>query len=163
MKDIQRWINDRYNPDGGDQVHCSTPDCGGMCKLETKIVQCPIILIIEPCAVNACPIMSMNDIEHELIIGGNRYMLVYVILNSSSHFRGVTVINHQYVLYDGMLTMMRYIDGSECFSKGENYSVGSLWYRKIHSWSSSVKIKVEPNIELPTDKFPSKKTSKKNQ
>ena len=163
MKDIQRWINDRYNPDGGDQVHCSTPDCGGMCTLETKIVQCPIILIIEPCAVNACPIMSMNDIEHELIIGGNRYMLVYVILNSSSHFRGVTVINHQYVLYDGMLTMIRYIDGSECFSKDENYSVGSLWYRKIHSWSSSVKIKVEPNIELPTDKFPSKKTSKKNQ
>jgi hypothetical protein len=89
--------------------------------------------------------------------------LVYVILNSSSHFRGVTVINHQYVLYDGMLTMMRYIDGSECFSKEENYSVGSLWYRKIHSWSSSVKIKVEPNVELPTDKFPSKKTSKKKQ
>jgi hypothetical protein len=162
MKDIQSWINDRYNPDGGDQVHCSTPDCGGMCTLKTKMVQCPIILIIEPCAVNTCPIMSMHDIEHELIIDGTRYMLVYVILNSSSHFRGVTVINHQYVLYDGMLTMMSYIDGSECFSKDENYSVGSLWYRKIHSWSSSVKIKVKPNVELPTDKVPSKKTSKKN-
>jgi hypothetical protein len=60
-----------------------------------------------------------------------------------------------------MLTMMRYIDGSECFSKDENYSVGSLWYRKIHSWSSSVKIKVKPNVELPTDNVPSKKTSKK--
>ena len=24
MKDIQSWINYRYNPDGGDQVHCST-------------------------------------------------------------------------------------------------------------------------------------------
>jgi hypothetical protein len=57
-------------------VHCSTPDCGGMCTLEKKIVQCPIILIIEPCAVNACPIMSMNDIEHELIIDGTRHMLV---------------------------------------------------------------------------------------
>jgi hypothetical protein len=54
IKDIQRWINDRYNPDGGDQVHCSTPDCGGMCTLETKMVQCPIILIVEPYAVNTC-------------------------------------------------------------------------------------------------------------
>ena len=155
MKDIQSWINYIYNPDGGDQVHCSTPDCGGMCTLKTKMVQCLIILIFEPCAVNTCPIMSMNDIEHELIINGTRYMLVYVILNSSSHFQGVTVINHQHVLYDGMLTRMRYIDGSEYFSKDENYSVGSLWYRKIHSWSSSVEIKVKPNVELPTDKFPS--------
>ena len=97
----------------------------------------------------------MNDIDHELIIDGTRYMLVYVILNSSSHFQGVTVINHQHVLYDGMLTRMRYIDGSEYFSKDENHSVGSLWYRKIHSWSSSVEIKVKPNVELPTDKFPS--------
>jgi hypothetical protein len=98
-----------------------------------------------------------------LFVDGARYMLVYVILNSSCHFCGVAVIRHQYVLYDGMLTKMRYIDGSECFSKDDNYSVGSLWYQKIHPWSSSVKTRVESQIELPTEKVTSKEGSMENQ
>jgi hypothetical protein len=70
MKDIQSWINYRYNPDGGDQVHCSTPDCGGMCTLKTKMVQRPIILIIKPCAVNTCPMNLLS-----MVLGTRWYML----------------------------------------------------------------------------------------
>jgi hypothetical protein len=90
-------------------------------------------------------------------------MLVYVILNSSCHFRGVAVINNQNVLYNGMLKKMRYIDGSEFFVKDDNHSVGSLWYRKIHPWSSSMKTRVESQVELPTENVTSKQDSMEKQ
>ena len=97
------------------------------------------------------------------MINGTRYQLVYVVLTNQSHFRGVAVISDQYVLYDGMLAKMRYIHGSESFSKDGRYNVGSLWYRKIHSWSPKIKAKVKPHVELQTEKRSSKQNSSDKQ
>ena len=34
--DLQSWLRDRYNPDGGNHVHCKVTDCCGICSLTKK-------------------------------------------------------------------------------------------------------------------------------
>ena len=92
---------------------------------------------------------------------------VWLLLNSPipiSGWSGIWItINHQYVLYDGMLTRMRYIDGSECFSKDENYSVGSTKEGANNSsmkYSQSgvnIKIECKNNKVPPQTRSPSKR------
>lgn len=163
MKDMQRVLNDGYNPDGHDQVHCNVDGCSGLCTLTTKMVVSPIILVIEPKTslytsthwMERCPLLCMQDIEHELIIHEFRYVLVQVMLHSTNHFRGVAVMRKdKYVLYDGLLPKMRFIDGNERFSKGGDFVVSSLWYlrtRKRLSIPSQVKIKIEPDDKMEAD------------
>ena len=166
MKDMQRVLNDQYNPHGLDQVHCNVDGCKGVRSLTTKMVVNPVILVIEPMTTSylsthwmeRCPLLCMNDIEHELIIHEFRYVLVQVMLHSGNHFRGVSVINDKYVLYDGLLPKMRFIDGNEQFSEGAggDFIIGSLWYlrtRNRSSLPSQVMIKVEPGHQVvPDDK-----------
>jgi hypothetical protein len=92
-------LNDRYHPDGSNMVHCNIPCCSGICILTTRMVQLPVILVIEPKTsamqsthrIDRCPLLCMNDIEHELIIHDTWYMLVQVMLQSRCHFCGVAV------------------------------------------------------------------------
>jgi hypothetical protein len=96
---MQRVLNDRYHPDGSDRVYCNIQGCSGMNTLMTRMVEFPIILIIEPNTsgpgsshwIERCPLSSMNDIEHELIIHDTWYMLVQVALHSACHFCGISV------------------------------------------------------------------------
>ena len=60
----------------------------------------------------------------------------------------------KYVLYDGLLPKMRFIDGNERFSKGGDFVISSLWYlrtRKRLSIPSQVKIKIEPDDKMEAD------------
>ena len=138
-----------------------------MCSLTTKMVVCPIILVIEPKTssytsthwMERCPLLCMDDIEHELIIHEFKYVLVQVMLQSGSHFCGVAVMNDKYVLYDGLLRKMRFIDRNERFSKGGDFVISSLWYlrtRKRSSLPSQVVIRIEPDDTMePDDKVES--------
>jgi hypothetical protein len=97
----------------------------------------PAILVIDPAVdeEHAMSICCISDIESNLIIQGTPYVLVQVILHNGSHFHGITVLNHQNVLYDSRLhNKLKSISETETFASAEidgNYRVSCLCYRKV--------------------------------
>ncbi len=80
----------------------------------------------------------MNNIENRFLIHRKYFNLVQVVLyRRPSHFRGVTVLNGHYIMYDGIRALgkernrVKYLGGNVPFNtRGNDYYVSSLWYTK---------------------------------
>jgi len=116
--------------------------CVGQQALKIGIEKMPGILVIDIAATvveegHTMPVTvkCIEDVVRNLTVQGTKYALVQVILHNGSHYRGVTVLGNQNVLYDGKFCNgFRSIADSERFASkemGENYRVSCLWYRKV--------------------------------
>ena len=73
-------------------------------------------------------VTCMNKLEPQLVIGNQRYILVYCMLGNGGHFQGIAVIYGKYLYYDGMKAQkMKWISADTQFDNG--YSVNGLWYK----------------------------------
>ena len=107
--------------------------------MKIGIEKVPAILVIETGARvdegHTMPLSCIEDIERNLTIQGTMYALVQVMLHNGSHYRGITVLDNQNVLYDGKFCdEFRSIADTAKFASteiGKNYTVSCLWYRKV--------------------------------
>ena len=131
-----RFIND------GNAVQCRMVGCVGQQALKIGIEKMPGILVIDIAATvveegHTMPVTveCIEDVVRNLTVQGTKYALVQVILHNGSHYRGVTVLSNQNVLYDGKFCNgFRSIADTERFASkemGQNYRVSCLWYRKV--------------------------------
>ena len=119
---LQGALNDRYLNGGNHTVQCPIEGCGGLQPLKITIEKMPAILVIDPAVdeENTMSLCFISDIESNLMIQGTPYVLVQVILHNGSHFRGITVLNNQNVLYDGILhNKLKPISKTETFASAE--------------------------------------------
>jgi hypothetical protein len=80
----------------------------------------------------------MNNIEHRLLIHGKYNNLVQVVLyGGPSHFRGVTVLNGRYIMYDGIRAFgkernrVKYLGGNTPFNtRGNDYEKIAAYNRE---------------------------------
>jgi hypothetical protein len=140
VRTLQDSIDDRFINEGETvTVQCPIAGCNGLQPLKISIEKLPPILVLEIAATvdgrDETLLSCIEDIESKLTIQGTLYALVQVILHNGSHYRGVTVLNNQNVLYDGKFcNEFRSIGGTENFSPAgmdESYRVSCLWYRKV--------------------------------
>ena len=102
------------------------------------------------------PLSCIEDIEINLTVQGTEYTLVQVFLHNGSHYRGITVLDKQNVLYDGKFCdeFRSIADTAKFASKenGENYRVSCLWYKKVRNKknSSLLPLPVYPPFEEMT-------------
>ncbi len=84
---------------------------------------------------NKMPLCCISDIESNLTVQGTPYELVQVMLHNGSHYRGLTLLGNQNVLYDGKYcNEFKSIAKTEKFALegiGRNYRLSCLWYRKV--------------------------------
>ena len=160
MHSIQAEVLDKYYNSNGDVVDCGAGTsnstnrngqlqvpCGGSRGRRIVISEpMPPLLMIEQVtnagvtshSMERSRLTSMDQIEHLLKVNGTSYVLVYVVLSSSAHFRGVAIIHGKYLMYDGMFggNRLRWIQPNTKFSSStDDYWVSSLWYRKCHPGS----------------------------
>ena len=102
---------------------------------------------------------SIDMIEHKLIINGESYNLVQVNLCNGSHFRGITLIDGDYLMYDGLgvddipnSPLLQWVFSSFKFPQG--YYVASLWYVPSYLLDTQV---VETSAIISTDSRPDSK------
>ena len=138
---LQEEMDDRFLNDG-NTVQCRMVGCVGQQALKIGIEKMPGILVIDIAATvveegHTMPVTveCIEDVVRNLTVQGTKYALVQVILHNGSHYRGVTVLGNQNVLYDGKFCNgFRSIADTERFASkemGENYRVSCLWYRKV--------------------------------
>jgi hypothetical protein len=138
MKRLQHALDDRFLNDG-DTVICPIGGCIGLQALKIGVEKMPAILVIEPTAEvdegNKMPLCCISDIESNLTVQGTPYELVQVMLHNGSHYRGLTLLGNQNVLYDGKYcNEFKSIAKMEKFASegiGGNYRLSCLWYRKV--------------------------------
>jgi hypothetical protein len=141
---LQEALDNRFLNDG-NTVQCPIVGCGGQQALKIGIEKMPAILVIETTATvnegHTFPLSCIDDIERSLTVQGTKYALVQVILHNGSHYRGITVLDNQNVLYDGKLCdKFRSIGDTVKFASkemDENYRVSCLWYRKVFNKKES--------------------------
>jgi hypothetical protein len=114
--------------------------CDGVRKKRNDIDPLPQIIMIHvgDTDFDNCEVKCMNNIEHRLLIHGKYYNLVQVVLyGGPSHFRGVTVLNGRYIMYDGIRAFgkernrVKYLGRNTPFNnRGNDYYVSNLWYTK---------------------------------
>ena len=76
----------------------------------------------------------MKECEHQLVIGGDWFELVQVMLSNVGHFTGVTIVHGKYLYFDGIpSTKLRWIAASESFESLGDYRVCGFWYRRCYS------------------------------
>ena len=147
---LQEALDNRFLNDG-NTVQCPIVGCGGQQALKIGIEKTPAILVIETTATvnerDTIPLSCIDDIERNLTVQGTKYALVQVILHNGSHYRGITVLDNQNVLYDGKFCdEFRSIGDTVKFSSKEmdkKYRVSCLWYRKVFNKKES------PSYPLP--------------
>lgn len=152
MRTIQTDVLDMlYNTDGaGDEVECGSgtreprnaeeryPKCNGRRLVQKVIVEGPPILHFERGKMmwerdqliqRSSRVKCMTDLEHQLVLGNQRYALVYCILSNQAHFQGIAILYGSYLRYDGMggQQKLKWYNGSDQFDAG--YCVESLWYK----------------------------------
>jgi hypothetical protein len=113
--------------------------CTGVHKKGNDIDPLPSIIMVHMGDLDYgnCQVKCMNDIEHRLLIHGKYYSLVQVNLHGGpSHFRGVTVLNGCYIMYDRLgafgkeRNRVKYMGSTTTFStRGNVYYVSNLWYK----------------------------------
>ena len=104
---LQEALDNRFLNDG-NTVQCPIEGCGGLGGLQVLkigIEKAPAILVIDTGARvdegHTMPLSCIEDIERNLTIQGTMYALVQVVLHNGSHYRGITVLDNQNILYDG--------------------------------------------------------------
>ena len=122
-----------------DGTYIPNPDCDGFRFVERRIIQGegegPTILFFERGIMEweidvprSSTVTCMNKLEPQLVIGNQRYILVYCMLGNGGHFQGIAVIYGKYLYYDGMKAQkMKWISADTQFDNG--YSVNGLWYK----------------------------------
>lgn len=133
MNRLQEGLDNRYGE--AEVVHCSMSECDGLQSINIHLQKMPTILVIEPTAAgDDMPLLCMGDIESNLTIKGFSYVLLQVILHNGGHYRGITIVNNQNVLYDGKcFNEFKSISATDPFASDleeNNYKVSCLWYRK---------------------------------
>jgi len=151
-KGLQAHLDRFFNEGGsGEEVDCGVGtklvrnergkynDCDGKRTIQRVITDGPPMLILErgimaweqsQIAPRSRTVDCMGELEHFLRIGDHRYVLVYCILSSSSHFQGIAIIYGKYMWYDGIPQVkMKWINADTPFPK--DYAVSSLWYKLV--------------------------------
>ena len=151
VKSLQQALENRFL-NGRNSVHCPIEGRGGVQCLEIEIEKMPPILVLDiepqPQEISVdeghevgegngmLRLTCISDIEKHLTVQNTQYVLVQVILHNGNHYRGITVLSNQNVLYDGMCCdEFKCIDRNYKFASdydGGNYTVTFLWYRKIY-------------------------------
>lgn len=130
----------QYNSDGlYDGQYGPYPNCVGDRFVNKVIVECPPILFFEKAMMGwerneivprSRTVHCMNQLQHQLMVQKQRYVLVYCLLGNGAHFQGVAVMYGKYLYYDGIKSQQRlkWVSGGTHFDDG--YAVCGLWYRR---------------------------------
>ena len=156
LHQIQMYLDSIFNT--GVEVDCGEESCRtksgsvankGKCngkRLMRKVIQqpMPVLLCLErglekdPNQNSATPLTSIDQLDHNIVVNGQKYKLVYIILGSGTHFCSITTIAGRHLLYDDCETpKLRWIEASDLESL--SFGVEQLWYRKEYDYESPVK------------------------
>ena len=121
----------------GKKVENNAARCDGGRRLQRFMTKIPEILNIQGEQINRlgldqdkANLPDMNSIAHRMKINKTDFSLVQVMLYDGLHFRGVTIINGKYLMYDGITVgggkRLKWISGDTPFA---SYWVTNLWYK----------------------------------